>query len=239
MKTYAPCTSPPTPTPGDAGDARARRPRQGRLLLGGLRLHRSSGSSAHRLWIAGLIVLVAAAALGVALQLLRVGAGAGFSAAFLFAVLVGLEANSLRRWTLAPKRPPPPSTWSRPAIARKPRPRRSPAGSATRPSGPAAPARRAAARRPIARAEPVIGLFPGSGADAVSVAIIDYGSGNLHSAAQGFRARRPRGRRRRGDRRHRPIPRRSRRPTASCCPASARLRIAGAASTRSPAWSRP
>jgi len=56
---------------------------------------------AHRLWIAGLIVLIAAGALGASLQLLRVGAGAGVSAAFLFAVLLGLEANSLRRWTLA------------------------------------------------------------------------------------------------------------------------------------------
>src|SRR4051794_33853231 len=56
---------------------------------------------AHRLWIAGLIVLVAAAALGASLQFLRVATGASFSAAFLFAVLVGLEANSLRRWTLA------------------------------------------------------------------------------------------------------------------------------------------
>ena len=32
----------------------------------------------------------------------------------------------------------------------------------------------------------VIGLFPEPGAPAVSVAIVDYGSGNLHSAAKAF-----------------------------------------------------
>src|SRR5918911_4931947 len=55
---------------------------------------------AHRLWLAGLIVLVAAVGLGAALQVLRVGQGATFWAEFLLAVLVGLEAGSLRRWTL-------------------------------------------------------------------------------------------------------------------------------------------
>jgi hypothetical protein len=55
---------------------------------------------AHRLWLAGLMVLAAAAALGGVLQLLRTGPAATFWALFLFAVLVGLEAGSLRRWTL-------------------------------------------------------------------------------------------------------------------------------------------
>jgi hypothetical protein len=55
---------------------------------------------AHRLWLAGLIVLAAAAGLGIALQLLRVGSAATFWAVVLLAILVGLEAGSLRRWTL-------------------------------------------------------------------------------------------------------------------------------------------
>ena len=60
------------------------------------------------------------------------------------------------------------------ALARRGRadaPRAAPAGSAG-----AAPA----------RPEPVIGLFPEAERAAVSVAIIDYGSGNLHSAAKAF-----------------------------------------------------
>jgi hypothetical protein len=61
---------------------------------------------AHRLWIAGLMVLVAAAALGALLQGLRVGPAGTFLAAFLLALLIGLEANSLRRWTLARGRRP-------------------------------------------------------------------------------------------------------------------------------------
>jgi Protein of unknown function (DUF2628) len=56
---------------------------------------------AHRLWIAGLIVLVAAGGLAALLQFMRVGTAATFWAGLLFAFLVGLEANSLRRWTLA------------------------------------------------------------------------------------------------------------------------------------------
>ena len=114
---------------------------------------------AHRLWIAGLIVLIAAAALGVALQLLRVGAGAGVSAAFLFAVLLGLEANSLRRWTLARS--------GRPAVDVVRAGDREEAETKAfarwlgeAPSGPAAPAWRAAAQTAYRAPEPVIGLFP-------------------------------------------------------------------------------
>ena len=104
-------------------------------------------------------VLIAAAALGVALQLLRVGAGAGVSAAFLFAVLVGLEANSLRRWTLARS--------GRPAIDVVTAGDREEAETKAfarwlgeAPSGPAAPAWRAAAQTAYRAPEPVIGLFP-------------------------------------------------------------------------------
>jgi hypothetical protein len=60
---------------------------------------------AHRLWIAGLGVLVAALALAALLQALRVGPGATFLAELLLALLVGLEASALRRWTVARRRP--------------------------------------------------------------------------------------------------------------------------------------
>ncbi len=68
----------------------------------------------------------------------------------------------------------------------------------------------------------------------MSVAIVDYGSGNLHSAAKAFeRAARESGH-------DQPIvvtndPAQSRAPTASCCPASAPSPIAGAGSTQFPA----
>jgi hypothetical protein len=112
---------------------------------------------AHRLWLAGLIVLVAAGALGALLQILRVGTAATFWAALLFAVLVGLEASSLRRWTLARS--------GRPAVdavaagdleeAETKAFGRWLEGSST---GPAPP--RSAAPVPYRRPEPVIGLFP-------------------------------------------------------------------------------
>ena len=54
-------------------------------------------------------------------------------------------------------------------------------------SPPAAPPRIAAgARAARRRRADVIGLFPRAGSAAVSVAIVDYGSGNLHSAAKAF-----------------------------------------------------
>ena len=95
---------------------------------------------------------------------------------------------------------------------------------AIRDAGPARPADRLRRHRPV----------PGAGRRAVSVAIIDYGSGNLHSAAKAFeRAARESGH-------DQPIVVTSdpdagaRAPTASCCRASAPSPIAGAASTRSP-----
>ena len=59
----------------------------------------------HRLWLAGLAVLVAVIGLPFALQALRVGTGAGFLAELLLSLLIGLEANSLKRWTLRRKKP--------------------------------------------------------------------------------------------------------------------------------------
>ena len=55
----------------------------------------------HRVWLAGLGVLVALIALFVLFWALDVSASAGTLAQILVHVLIGLEANSLRRWTLA------------------------------------------------------------------------------------------------------------------------------------------
>jgi predicted lipid-binding transport protein (Tim44 family) len=56
---------------------------------------------AHRLWIAGLGVLASLVALGALIRVLGVTPGAAFLAYVLVALLVGLEANALRRWTYA------------------------------------------------------------------------------------------------------------------------------------------
>ncbi|MCG7392748.1 DUF2628 domain-containing protein [Microvirga sp. ACRRW] len=55
----------------------------------------------HRLWLAGLGVLVLVLAFGALMQLLDVHEAAGAVAGLLLQVLIGLEANSLRRWTLS------------------------------------------------------------------------------------------------------------------------------------------
>ena len=55
----------------------------------------------HRLWLAGLIVLAAELGLFAILTLIDTDDPAVAAALFLLAVLVGLEANSLRRWTYA------------------------------------------------------------------------------------------------------------------------------------------
>ena len=55
----------------------------------------------HRLWLAGLGVLVLVFAFGALLQLLNVHEAAGTVAGLLLQSLIGLEANSLRRWTLS------------------------------------------------------------------------------------------------------------------------------------------
>jgi len=56
---------------------------------------------AHRLWLAGLAVLVLVFAFGTLLQVLNVHDGASTLAMLLLQALIGLEANSLRRWTLS------------------------------------------------------------------------------------------------------------------------------------------
>jgi hypothetical protein len=56
---------------------------------------------AHRLWLAGLGVLVLLVAFNLGLAALGLRPGAAFLAQLLLSVLIGLEANSLRRWTLS------------------------------------------------------------------------------------------------------------------------------------------
>jgi hypothetical protein len=59
----------------------------------------------HRLWLAGLAVLAAVVALLLALSVLRIDGAAGFAAVLLLSLLIGLEASSLRRWTLRKRKP--------------------------------------------------------------------------------------------------------------------------------------
>jgi hypothetical protein len=54
---------------------------------------------AHRLWLAGLAVLVGLAVLSVALVLLQVHGAMAGAVMVLAMILVGLEAGTLRRWT--------------------------------------------------------------------------------------------------------------------------------------------
>ncbi|GJD56948.1 DUF2628 domain-containing protein [Methylobacterium dankookense] len=111
----------------------------------------------HRLWLAALIVAAGLALVALAGYALGIAPGAAFVITLLASVLIGLEASSLRRWTLA--------RHGRPArdavqaaslaeaeaklIARWLDPR----------SLPPAPQRPAFARD----REPVIGLFPAEG----------------------------------------------------------------------------
>jgi hypothetical protein len=59
----------------------------------------------HRLWLAGLAVLVAVVGFPFVLQALRVSPSSVFLAEVILSLLIGLEANSLRRWTLQRKKP--------------------------------------------------------------------------------------------------------------------------------------
>jgi len=54
-----------------------------------------------RLWLVLLLYAIVIAAIGVALRLLQAPGGVQFAIAVLMALLVGFEAGTLRRWTLA------------------------------------------------------------------------------------------------------------------------------------------
>jgi len=59
----------------------------------------------HRLWLAGLLVLVLVIGLPALLSALGVRPGAIALTELLLAFLIGLEANSLRRWTVNRRKP--------------------------------------------------------------------------------------------------------------------------------------
>ena len=112
----------------------------------------------HRLWLAGLAVLVAVVGLAIALQAAGIGGFSALLAEVLLALLIGLEANSLRRWT-----------WRRrkPAVDVVTAADREEAEAKAFARWLERPGERRASRMPSARprrsrggAEPVIGLFP-------------------------------------------------------------------------------
>jgi hypothetical protein len=53
----------------------------------------------HRLWLAAALTLIVLVAFSAALEALEVGEGAAALASLFLAVLIGLEASTLRRWT--------------------------------------------------------------------------------------------------------------------------------------------
>ena len=117
---------------------------------------------------------------------------AALLAELLLVFLIGLGGEQPEALDLCPPGLPASSTWSTaPRLRRSRLPRPSPAGF-RRPWPAAAPRGTRRAGRPPAGAGSGDRPVPGRGAAAMSVAIVDYGSGNLHSAAQGVRARGPR-----------------------------------------------
>ena len=153
----------------------------------------------HRLWLALIGWIVGMVAIDVGLAALGAGGRAILFANLLLALLMGFEAASLRRWTLSRRnwrqldivvadnqeagraavlRPldRQPARAGQRSIGRRPRR----AAADTGCSGPAVLAAPAGVEKRDHR------VIPGAGRPAVSVAIIDYGSGNLHSAAKAF-----------------------------------------------------
>lgn len=114
----------------------------------------------HRLWLAGLGTILVLIAFGGLLNALDVHPAAAFLAQMLLHVLIGLEANSLRRWTLARS--------GRPAIDAVTAADRDEAEAKAfaRWLGRSAPAAAPSPRNPAppvpprSGSEPVIGLFP-------------------------------------------------------------------------------
>ncbi len=186
----------------------------------------------HRLWLVFTCYIIVVIALQVGLRALGASSTVMAVVSLLIALLVGLEAATLRRFTL-----------SRPRLEERRHRgrRRSRRGGAAflRRLGRQLAGRHRAARRcvvaiggsdPAPAAGIVAGIaagagvvrrhrpVSGAGSVAVTVAIVDYGSGNLHSAAKAFeRAAREHGRGA-ADRGDAAIPTRSPAPTAWCCP---------------------
>ncbi|WP_336485458.1 DUF2628 domain-containing protein [Methylobacterium nigriterrae] len=110
----------------------------------------------HRLWLATLGVLVGLIAVAVAGRLLGLSPFMGFLVTLLVSVLIGLEASSLRRWTLARGgRPVRDAVVARDAAEAEAKAMARWLGPTPPPRAPVAFA--GASTRP---GEPVIGLFP-------------------------------------------------------------------------------
>jgi hypothetical protein len=116
----------------------------------------------NRLWLAGVAVLVLLVGFAFLIEALDVHPLAGGIAQLLLGILIGLEANSVKRWTYGRR--------GRPAVAvvgasdkeeaeQKAFTQWLVAGESLRPAAPAAPVSRPLAN-PYRSTEPVIGLFP-------------------------------------------------------------------------------
>ena len=150
----------------------------------------------HRLWLVFVGYVIVAVALQVGLRLIGASSGVIIIVSFLLALLVGFEAATLRRFTLSRRR------WNNVAVV---------VGddlesaerrffdtwvdkSWTDPSAANPSAAGGGSRRSLRHGDgtPAAGFIRGprpvsaTGSVTVSVAIIDYGSGNLHSAAKAF-----------------------------------------------------
>ncbi|KAB0268002.1 DUF2628 domain-containing protein [Microvirga brassicacearum] len=110
----------------------------------------------HRCWIAGLLVLIAVVTLNGLMSVLDIYPLAAFVAQVLLCWLIGLEANSLRRWTLTRRGLPAFDVVSAPdqdeAEAKSYARWLARTAPLPRPAGPAV--------RPRPTGEPVLGLFP-------------------------------------------------------------------------------
>ncbi len=191
----------------------------------------------HRLWLEFIAYAVLIGAIAVALRRLGIE-GVWPWIALLLSLLVGIEASSLRRWKLSRR------DFANLGVVvgedREHAERRFFDGwvqaESAEPSSPASPPPTPFGRPPSEPSSDIIGLFPQPEARSVTVAIVDYGSGNLHSAAKAFeRAARESGHDQPHSRHERPL-QPCARPSASCCPASAPSRTAAAGSMRCPGW---
>src|SRR5262249_10455538 len=141
---------------------------------------------ARRLWLVLLGYCVLAAAIHFALLAIAATPGVRITVSLLLAILVGLEASSLRRWTLRRR------GWTDIGVVVADdlhiAGRRFCAGWAAGAGHPCAgPAGRAAGAPAVGTGfAPRDRAVPATGRAAVTVAIVDYGSGNLHSAAKAF-----------------------------------------------------
>lgn len=112
----------------------------------------------HRLWLAAFLVFVGVVSLMVLLQTLKVGTGASLLAYLLLSLLIGLEAGSLRRWSLARRGKPAVDVLT--ARDREQAETRGFGRWLSRRAHAAAPVRETASTRRTPATDPVLGLFP-------------------------------------------------------------------------------